>query len=313
MQAVVSVVVPCFDEAAVLPALIGALNGLGRRLEEEMACGLEIVLVDDGSRDGTWGRIETLAAERDDVRGVRLSRNFGQQAAMTCGYATATGDAVVCLDADLQDPPELIVEMVRRWRAGADVVFAVRRSRSGETWFKRATAAGFYRVIRAMGAAHVRADTGDFRLLSRRAVDALLTQSEEPGDAMGGPPHRAGPGGGTGVCACPARRTGCLGRQTVADRLHDVFPAAVVRTAAVGGLLDMVPLGCAVLKQLRELGLRQTGVFEVAHFCAVASPPTPRRWSQVWEPSEGSRKTPLVRDLARISHQGERTKVPPAT
>jgi polyisoprenyl-phosphate glycosyltransferase len=178
MQGVVSVVVPCFDEAAALPALIGALETLGRRLEAEMACGLEIVLVDDGSRDGTWGRIETLAAERDDVRGVRLSRNFGQQAAMTCGYATATGDAVVCLDADLQDPPELIVEMVRRWRAGADVVFAVRRSRSGETWFKRATAAGFYRVIRAMGAAHVRADTGDFRLLSRRAVDALLTLGE---------------------------------------------------------------------------------------------------------------------------------------
>ncbi len=178
MRAVISIVVPCFNEEAVLPALAERLAELSQRLDAELGCDVEIVLVDDGSRDGTWGQIRSLAAERQDVRGVRLSRNFGQQAAMTCGYATATGDAVICLDADLQDPPELALELVRRRREGADVVYAVRRSRAGETVFKRATAALFYRWIRRLGAVHVRADAGDFRLLSRRAVDALLTLGE---------------------------------------------------------------------------------------------------------------------------------------
>lgn len=174
----ISLVVPCYNEQEVLPILIERLQGLVRTLDAELDCDSEIVLVDDGSADGTWEQIRSWAADDDRVRGVRLSRNFGQQAASTCAYALAQGDAVVCLDADLQDPPEIVPEMVQRWRDGFDVVYAVRRTRRGENAVKLGTAALFYWVIRKLGAAHVRAEAGDFRLMSRRSVDALLRLGE---------------------------------------------------------------------------------------------------------------------------------------
>ena len=174
----VSLVVPCYDEEEVLPLLIERLAQLAARLDAEFACDVEIVLVDDGSRDGTWDRICSFAARDARVRGARLSRNFGQQAALTCGYALATGDAVVSLDADLQDPPEVVLKMVSRWREGFDVVYGVHRRRQGETLFKRVTAELFYRLIRKLGAEHVRAQAGEFRLMSRRSLEALLRMGE---------------------------------------------------------------------------------------------------------------------------------------
>ena len=140
---------------------------------------VEIILVDDGSWDATWKKICAFSAMDSRVRGLSLSRNFGHQAALTCGYDMATGEAVVCMDADLQDPPDVVLEMTRRWREGADVVYGVRARRVGETVFKLWTAKLFYRLIRAMGAEYVREDAGDFRLLSRRSLEALKKMREE--------------------------------------------------------------------------------------------------------------------------------------
>ena len=140
----ISLVVPCYNEHEVLPIMVERLQSLARTLNAELKCDTEIVLVDDGSGDGTWDQIRGHAAADDRIRGARLTRNFGQQAALTCAYALARGDAVVCLDADLQDPPEVVPEMVQRWREGFDVVYAVRRVRRGENVLKRGTAGGFY-------------------------------------------------------------------------------------------------------------------------------------------------------------------------
>jgi len=173
-----SIVVPCFDEEEVFPALQAALHEVAKELEPEYE--VEFVLVDDGSRDATWSAIRAFARVDPRVRGVALSRNFGHQMALTCGYDVAGGDAVVSLDADLQDPPELIPRLVEAWRErGADVVYAVRVRRDGDTLFKRFTAAAFYRLMRWMGASDVREASGDFRLLSRRALEALREMSEQ--------------------------------------------------------------------------------------------------------------------------------------
>jgi dolichol-phosphate mannosyltransferase len=138
----------------------------------------ELVVVDDGSRDDTAKVLTELAAADGRVKVVYLSRNFGHQAAITAGLEHATGDAVVMIDADLQDPPELIPEMVERWRDGSDVVYAVRESREGETRMKLATAHVFYRLMSRMAQLELPVDSGDFRLMDRRALDALLGMPE---------------------------------------------------------------------------------------------------------------------------------------
>lgn len=165
----VSVVVPVFNEEAVLDALhrrvVSALERSGESFE--------LVLVDDGSRDGSWEKMRALAARDARVALVRLSRNFGHQIAVTAGVDAARGDAVVLMDADLQDPPEVVPEMIARWREGYDVVYGRRTRREGETWFKRVTAAAFYRTLRRLTSIDIPADSGDFRLMSRRVVEAL--------------------------------------------------------------------------------------------------------------------------------------------
>jgi glycosyltransferase involved in cell wall biosynthesis len=165
----VSVVVPVFDEEASIEALhrrvASVLEGAGEAFE--------LVLVDDGSRDGSWDAMRALAARDPRVVLVHLSRNFGHQVAVSAGIDAARGDAVVLMDADLQDPPEVVPDMIARWREGYDVVYGRRTRRPGETWFKRATAAGFYRVIRRLTAVDIPADTGDFRLMSSRVVRVL--------------------------------------------------------------------------------------------------------------------------------------------
>jgi polyisoprenyl-phosphate glycosyltransferase len=138
----------------------------------------ELVYVDDGSRDGSWEVLESISARDPQVRLVRLSRNFGHQVAISAGLASATGDTVTVIDADLQDPPEAIPIMIDRWRDGADIVYAVRSMRKGDSRFKLASATAFYRVLRWLAEVEVPIDAGDFRLMSRRAVEALLDMPE---------------------------------------------------------------------------------------------------------------------------------------
>jgi glycosyltransferase involved in cell wall biosynthesis len=138
----------------------------------------ELVIVDDGSRDRTPEVLAEIAAADQRVKVVSLSRNFGHQAALTAALEHATGDVVVMLDGDLQDPPEVIPEMLDRWREGADVVYAVRSERQGETAFKRTTATWFYRLFRSLADIDLTPESGDFRLMDRRALNALLAMPE---------------------------------------------------------------------------------------------------------------------------------------
>ncbi len=171
-----SLVIPCFNEAEGLTGLESALE---RVLADLHAEGVELVLVDDGSRDDTHARMLAWRDRNPAVHAIRLARNFGKEAAMTCGLHLARGRAVVVLDADLQDPPELIPELLARWREGADVVLAHRTLRPEDGWFKRLTAAGFYRIMGLLAHDQVPANVGDFRLLDRRVVDALLHLPEK--------------------------------------------------------------------------------------------------------------------------------------
>ncbi|NJR68380.1 MAG: glycosyltransferase family 2 protein [Synechococcales cyanobacterium CRU_2_2] len=164
-----SVVVPLYCEESNVDCLL-------ERLESVLAAtGLsyEIVCVDDGSRDRTLDHLILHHYRNPAIKAIALSRNFGKEIAMTAGIDAASGEAVIPIDADLQDPPELIPELVARWRQGYEVVYAQRRSRQGETWLKRTTAKVFYGLIGRMTAIEIPADTGDFRLIDRRAVDAL--------------------------------------------------------------------------------------------------------------------------------------------
>jgi len=137
-----------------------------------------VLFVDDGSRDATWQRVSELAARDPRVRGIRFARNFGHQAALTAGVDAASGRAVVIIDADLQDPPEVIPEMIARWREGYEVVYGQREQREGETAFKKATASAFYRLLRRITNVEIPVDTGDFRLMGPRAVAAFRSLPE---------------------------------------------------------------------------------------------------------------------------------------
>lgn len=170
-----SVVVPAFNEQEVLPEFqrrtLAVLRAIG--------CAYEIIYVNDGSRDGTLQLMHALRREDAGIAVVDLSRNFGKEIALTAGLDKAVGDAIVVIDADLQDPPELIPEFIRRWQEGYDMVYAQRTVREGETWFKKLTARLFYLAVQRVGRFEIPADTGDFRLISRRALDALLTLREQ--------------------------------------------------------------------------------------------------------------------------------------
>jgi polyisoprenyl-phosphate glycosyltransferase len=170
---VISVVLPVHNEAGTLPELHRRLTGALERLGP-----YEIVLVDDGSTDDSWVHLMELAKNDAHVELLRLSRNFGHQAALTAGLDAARGEAVIVMDADLQDPPEAIPALVAKWQEGFDVVYGVRTAREGETRFKLWTAAAFYRALRSISHVDIPADAGDFRLLSRRAVDALALMPE---------------------------------------------------------------------------------------------------------------------------------------
>ena len=169
-----SVVAPVFNEQEVLPEFHRRLSAV----LDAMGGTAEVVYVNDGSRDGTLGLLQQLHQADPRVSVVNLSRNFGKEIALTAGLDHSRGDAVVVIDSDLQDPPELIPTLLERWRDGFDVVYATRTDRAGETFFKKLTAKYFYRVIRSASRVEIPADTGDFRVLSRRAVDDLCRLRE---------------------------------------------------------------------------------------------------------------------------------------
>ena len=172
-----SIVVPCFNEEPCLAALYLRLAAAARASVGE---DYEIVLVNDGSRDGSWAMMQGLATDDPKLVAINLSRNHGHQLALTAGLDLCRGDVVLIIDADLQDPPELLAEMLAAMRKEqADVVYGVRRSRSGETVFKRATAHGFYRLLKRATEVDIPVDAGDFRLMSRRALDALMAMPEQ--------------------------------------------------------------------------------------------------------------------------------------
>lgn len=169
-----TIVVPVYNEEETLPELTRRLTELLDRLDGSS----EVIFVDDGSLDRSFALLEQAAAHDPRLKIVRLSRNFGHQLAITAGLDFATGEAVVVMDADLQDPPELVLELARRWREGNDVVYAVREARAGDTWFKEYTSAAFYRVFQRLTSIEVPVDVGDFRLVSRDALDAFRVMRE---------------------------------------------------------------------------------------------------------------------------------------
>lgn len=173
-QPELTVVIPAFNEEDNLKPMFDRLVAA---LETEVD-GLEIIFVDDGSFDGTWKGISDLAAADGRVRGVRFARNFGHQAAVTAGVDVARGRAVVLIDADLQDPPEIIPEMIGKWREGFEVVYAQREAREGETLFKKATAALFYRLLHQVTEVDIPVDAGDYRLMGPRALEAFRALPE---------------------------------------------------------------------------------------------------------------------------------------
>lgn len=174
MKITYSIIAPIYNEKDNLPEL-------HRRVKEVMTqtgAPWELILVDDGSTDGSTEIIRELAKKDKHVRPVIFARNFGHQIAITAGWDYARGDAVIVIDADLQDPPELILEMAKKWQEGYEVVYAVRAEREGESWFKLWTASLFYRIIYRITDVKIPLDTGDFRLMDRKVVDVLKSMRE---------------------------------------------------------------------------------------------------------------------------------------
>ena len=169
-----SVIIPSFNEEQLIMKTAEVISGLlkGQDIEHEL------LFVNDGSSDKTWEEIQKAGEKNDSVRGISFSRNFGHQLAVTAGMDEATGDALIIIDADLQDPPELIPDMVKMWEQGADIVYGQRKKRKGETFFKKFTAACYYRLLTSMSAYPIPLDTGDFRLIGRNVADVFLKMRE---------------------------------------------------------------------------------------------------------------------------------------
>ncbi|WP_170756389.1 glycosyltransferase family 2 protein [Ruegeria lacuscaerulensis] len=169
-----SVVVPCMNEEDSLPALVERLIAATDAWSDDT----EILLVDDGSTDDTWDGICLQSQKHPRVRGLKLSTNRGHQVALTAGLMAATGERIFMLDADLQDPPELLSDMMAMMDRGYDVVYGRRSERKGESWFKKLTAHGFYRILNRLSDVPIPNDTGDFRLVNRRVLNAVLDMPE---------------------------------------------------------------------------------------------------------------------------------------
>lgn len=172
----VSIVVPCFNESAVIDATIAELLSVTQRLADYQ---FELIFINDGSSDDTETKLLAYSRQHANIRMVSFSRNFGHQQAVSAGLDVSTGDAVVLIDADLQDPPSLIGEMIDKWQQGFDVVYGTRLSREGESTFKRWSAKCFYRLLDKLSEVPIPLDTGDFRLMDRQVVDHLIAMPEK--------------------------------------------------------------------------------------------------------------------------------------
>ncbi len=170
-----SIIAPVFNERESLPLLYQRIS----EVMDTTGDPWELVLVDDGSQDGSTDMIRELAKKDERVRPVIFARNFGHQIAVTAGLDYSRGQAVVIIDADLQDPPETILELIKKWREGNEVVYAVRAEREGETWFKTFTASLFYRIIFRITDVKIPMDTGDFRLMDRKVVNVMNQMREK--------------------------------------------------------------------------------------------------------------------------------------
>ncbi|WP_116367344.1 glycosyltransferase family 2 protein [Parahaliea mediterranea] len=244
----ISIILPCFDEEAVLPATLERLDALSIAQKD---CDFEFIFIDDGSTDGTNNLLHAAARRDDRLRLITLSRNFGQQIATTAGIDLANGGAVVLMDCDLQDPPELVTQMIARWREGYDVVYGTRASREGESWFKRSTARGFNQVINRLSEVPIPADSGDFRLMSRKVVDVLKQMPER---------HRFLRGmvawSGFRQTSLPYDRPGRLAGTTK-------YPLRKMLRLALDGLLSFStkPLQASIFLGLLTAGLAVLGIF----------------------------------------------------
>ncbi len=175
MKKLISIVVPAYNEELVLPIFHTRIDAIINPLKQY---DWEIVFVNDGSCDSTQNIIDEIQSGDQRISSVNLSRNFGKEIAMTAGLEHAQGDAVIVIDADLQDPPELIVDFIVAWENGFDIAYARRTHRDGETWLKKYTAAQFYKIMGKISNIQIPADTGDYRIMSRRTVDAILQLRE---------------------------------------------------------------------------------------------------------------------------------------
>ncbi len=175
MKKLVTIIIPAYNEEKVLPKLFNRLDKLSQNESNYL---FEFLFINDGSKDSTMKLISEKSTIDNRISYINLSRNFGKERAMLAGFDYAKGDAIVIIDADLQDPPELIPNMISLWEEGYDDVYAKRESREGETWFKKATSKWFYSILDKISSIEIQRDTGDFRLLDRRAVEALKTLRE---------------------------------------------------------------------------------------------------------------------------------------
>ncbi len=175
MNKLLSLIVPVFNEEEVLPVSYARMSAAMQALT---GYDYEIIYVNDGSRDGTMKQLRAIAREHKEVRVISFSRNFGHQLAVTAGMDNARGDALIIIDADLQDPPEVIAELVKAWENGADIAYGKRLKREGETVFKKLTAFCYYRLLNTMSAYPIPLDTGDFRLLDKKVADVFLKMRE---------------------------------------------------------------------------------------------------------------------------------------
>lgn len=175
MENLITVLIPVYNEEEVLEICFERVSKVMSNLDYSF----EVLFINDGSTDLSWDVIKQLKMKHANIRAIDLSRNFGKEHAMTAGLEYAKGEAIIILDADLQDPPELIPQFIEKWKQGFDNVYGRRVSRDGETWVKRSTASMFYKLLHKVSKVNVPKNTGDFRLLSRRAVDSLLELKEQ--------------------------------------------------------------------------------------------------------------------------------------
>jgi polyisoprenyl-phosphate glycosyltransferase len=232
-----SVVLPAHDEQDTIPELVSRLRGVLDALPHEW----EVVLVDDGSTDSTWVRMRQAAASGDSIRALRLSRNFGHQAALSAGLSIASGDAVVTMDSDLQHPPEAIPDLLGRAEEGYDVVYAIRMEREGEDWLKARASSVFYRLLNRLARLDLPEGAADFRFMSRRVVDALIAMPERH-RFLRGMTRWAGYRQGTITYRSPPRAAG-LSKYTLRHMLRFAlnaivsFSALPLRIASVLGFV----------------------------------------------------------------------------